>query len=97
MLPVTVHLSWASMAVGAITGKLLRYRWALWGGWTLVTLGSGILYLLKPDTSTVQWVFITTPFGIGTGMLFTAEILAIQAGTEYVFPSPEYIQASLHK
>lgn len=84
MLPVTIHLSWASMAVGAIAGKILRYRWALWGGWTLVTLGSGILYLLKPETSIVQYVFLTTPFGLGAGMLFTAEILAIQAGTEYV-------------
>ncbi|KAI1255411.1 hypothetical protein MGN70_003477 [Eutypa lata] len=82
MLPVTIHLSWASMAVGAIAGKILRYRWALWGGWTLVTLGSGILYLLKPETSIVQYVFLTTPFGLGAGMLFTAEILAIQAGTE---------------
>ncbi|KAI1339298.1 putative MFS transporter [Xylariaceae sp. FL0016] len=82
LLPETANLSWAAVAVGYIAGKTLRYRWALWGGWTLTTLGSGLLYHLKLDTSVPQWVFLNFPFGIGVGMLFTAEILAIQAGTE---------------
>ncbi|KAI6086018.1 putative MFS transporter [Hypoxylon rubiginosum] len=82
LLPETVGLSLASVAVGALTGMLKRYRWALWGGWVLTTAGSGLLYLLDTETTVTQWVFLNIPFGIGTGMLFTAEILTIQAATE---------------
>ncbi|KAI1844228.1 hypothetical protein JX265_010285 [Neoarthrinium moseri] len=82
LLPETVGLSLSSIAVGALTGRWKRYRWALWGGWSLTTLGAGLLYLLGTNTSITQWVFLNIPFGIGTGMLFTAEILAIQAATE---------------
>ncbi|OTB17574.1 hypothetical protein K445DRAFT_316203 [Daldinia sp. EC12] len=79
LLPETVGLAVASVAVGALTGMTKRYRWALWGGWISTTTGSGLLYLLSTGTKVTQWVFLNIPFGIGVGMLFTAEILAIQA------------------
>ncbi|KAI1806496.1 putative MFS transporter [Daldinia bambusicola] len=82
LLPETVGLSLSSVAVGALTGLTKRYRWALWGGWALTTAGSGLLYLLGTGTTVTQWVFLNIPFGIGVGMLFTAEILAIQAATQ---------------
>ncbi|KAI0129802.1 major facilitator superfamily transporter multidrug resistance [Xylariales sp. AK1849] len=82
ILPETVCLSLSSVAVGVLTGITKRYRWALWGGWSLTTLGVGLLYLLDMETTVVQFVFLNIPFGIGTGMLFTAEILAIQAATK---------------
>lgn len=84
LLPVTIHLSWASSASGYAVGKVQRYRWALWLGWVLLTVGCGLLMLLGPDTSVVRWVFVQTPLGIGTGILFTPQILCIQASTEYV-------------
>lgn len=56
-----------------------NYRWAIWVGWTIGTLGSGLLILLKPDTSTVEWIFLNLVGGIGTGMLFPAMALAVQA------------------
>lgn len=84
LLPETVCLALASVAVGALTGILKKYRWALWIGWVLTTLGCGLLYKLNIETTVVQWIFLNIPFGIGTGMLFTAEILAIQAAVEYV-------------
>lgn len=82
MLPETVNLGWSSVAAGFAIGKIQRYRWALWIGWASLTLGSGLLYLLKPDTSPVQWVFLNIPLGIGVGTLFTPQILCIQASTE---------------
>ncbi|KAK6189530.1 hypothetical protein LQW54_013176 [Pestalotiopsis sp. IQ-011] len=85
LFPETVGLSLSSIAVGALTRRWKRYRWALWGGWSLKTLGAGLLYLLHTDTTTTQWIFLNIPFGVGTGMLFTAQILAIQAGTDRVF------------
>ncbi|KAK8018088.1 Major Facilitator Superfamily protein [Apiospora marii] len=84
LLPVTIHLSWASTASGYAVGKVQRYRWALWLGWVLLTVGCGLLMLLGPGTSVVRWVFVQTPLGIGTGILFTPQILCIQASTENI-------------
>ncbi|KAK8069610.1 hypothetical protein PG994_006226 [Apiospora phragmitis] len=85
LLPVTIHLSWTSSASGYTVGRVQRYRWSLWLGWILLTVGCGILMLLGPDTSVVRWVFVQTPLGIGTGILFTPQILCIQASTEPQF------------
>lgn len=68
-----------SVVVGILCAKTGRYRWALWIGWTLTTLGSGLLILLSPSSSIVQWVFLNVTVSIGTGMLFPAMALAIQA------------------
>ena len=59
-----------------ITG---RYRWALWGGWMFTSLGSGLLFLLGPHTSVTGWIFLNFPVSIGTGMLFPAMGLGVQA------------------
>jgi hypothetical protein len=79
MFPWTFTVAPGSVATGiaiAVTGK---YRWANWVGWFFTTLGMGLLILLKPDTSTVAWVFLNLVGGIGTGMLFPAMALAVQA------------------
>ncbi len=68
--------------VGVIAGITGRYRWSLWGGWFLATLGSGLLLLLKPETTIPQWIFLNIPVGIGAGMLFPAMGLSIQAACE---------------
>ncbi|KAJ8058131.1 hypothetical protein OCU04_012989 [Sclerotinia nivalis] len=70
-----------SVIVGILVAKTGRYRWALWTGWTLATFGAGLLYLLTPSTSIVQWVFLNVPISIGTGMLFPAMALGNQAAS----------------
>jgi MFS family permease len=68
-----------SIIVGILVAKAGRYRWAIWIGWVLTTLGSGLLMLLEPGTTIVGWVFLNVTVAIGTGMLFPAMSLAIQA------------------
>lgn len=70
-----------SIIVGIICSITGRYRWAVWTGWILTIAGSGILRLLDVNTSVVQWVFINIAVSIGTGMLFPAMTLAIQAAS----------------
>lgn len=70
------------MTVGIIVGITGHYRWALWGGWVLTTLGGGLLLLLKPETSVAAWIWLNVPIGMGTGMLFPALTLSIQAACE---------------
>lgn len=68
-----------SIIVGIVCAKTGRYRWALWIGWVITTLGCGLLVLLKPNVSIPAWVFLNIPVAVGTGMLFPAMALAIQA------------------
>jgi hypothetical protein len=79
LFPQTFTVAPAAMAVGvtiAITG---RYRWAIWSGWVLTVLGMGILVLLKTETKTVEWIFLNLVGGLGTGILFPAMAIAVQA------------------
>lgn len=73
------------MAVGIIAARTGHYRWSVWAGWVLTTAGAGLLWLLQPHTSVVQWIFINLPIGVGTGMLFPAMALSIQAACEPSF------------
>jgi MFS family permease len=82
VLPETLTVAPAGVAVGIISAVTGRYRWSLWMGWFLTTLGAGILYLLNPDTSVAAWVWLNIPIGLGTGMLFPAMGLSIQAACE---------------
>lgn len=82
VLPETLTVAPAGMAVGIIAGITGHYRWSLWIGWVLTTLGGGLLLLLKPDTSVAAWIWLNVPIGMGTGMLFPAMALSIQAACE---------------
>ncbi|KAI9660131.1 MAG: hypothetical protein M1821_001483 [Bathelium mastoideum] len=69
----------AAVAVGiavAITG---RFRWSIWIGWGILTLGCGLLVLLHVDTSIPAWIFLNLPSGLGAGMLFPSMAMAVQA------------------
>ncbi|KAL8706384.1 MAG: hypothetical protein Q9201_000529 [Fulgogasparrea decipioides] len=78
-LPQTLTVAPCATVVGIVAGKTGHYRWAIWIGWVLTTLGSGLLYLLKPTTSTANWIFLMLVSGVGIGLLFPAMALAIQA------------------
>jgi uncharacterized membrane protein YuzA (DUF378 family) len=78
-LPETLTIVPAGIIVGALATITGRYRWALWIGWSLTTIGAGLLCLLEPDTPVRHWIPLNIPVGIGTGMLFPSMALAIQA------------------
>lgn len=79
VLPETSFVAPMSILVGITCASTGRYRWAIWSGWVFTTLGSGLLILLKPTSSIPAWVFLNVTVSIGTGMLFPAMALAIQA------------------
>lgn len=81
LFPETFTVAPAAMVTGILISKTGRYRWALWSGWFLTTLGSGLLVLLTPDTSTVAWIFLNLVSGLGMGMLFPSMAFSIQAAT----------------
>ena len=79
LFPETFTVAPAAVVTGLIVSKTGRYRWATWSGWALTTIGTGLLYLLDVNTSTVAWVFLNLVSGVGMGMLFTCMAQAIQA------------------
>lgn len=81
LFPATFTVAPAAMVTGIIISKTGRYRWAIWSGWVLTTFGSGILYLLDVNTTTVQWVFLNLVSGLGMGILFPSMAFSIQAAT----------------
>ncbi|SPO02135.1 related to putative multidrug transporter [Cephalotrichum gorgonifer] len=80
-LPETLTVAPAAVVVGVAATWTGHYRWALWSGWAIAALGGGILYLMDRETSVPQWVFLNLPIGLGCGMVFPANGLAVQAAS----------------
>jgi hypothetical protein len=79
MLPESGFVAPMAVIVGVACAVTGRYRWAIWVGWLLTTLGSGLLLLLKPTSTIPAWLFLNILVSIGTGMLFPAMGLGVQA------------------
>lgn len=81
LFPSSFTVAPAAVVIGLLITKTGKYRWSIILGWTLTTLGIGLLYLFDVDTSTVQWVFIMLVSGVGMGMLFPAMQFALQGAS----------------
>lgn len=81
LFPTSFATAPAAVIVGALVTKLGKYRWSVWCGWYLATLGFGLMILFDVNTSKACWVIVTLIMGFGTGMLATGLMFAIQAAT----------------
>lgn len=81
VFPLTFTVAPSAGVVGFLIAYTGRYRWGVWVGWTLTTLGFGLMILIKAHTSTYGWILILLVPGFGTGMLFSSMALAIQAAS----------------
>ncbi|KAK4132666.1 MFS general substrate transporter [Trichocladium antarcticum] len=79
IFPVTCFLLPVSIVISLITTRIGRYRWAIWSGWVVTTIGCGLLVLLDDETKTPVWAVILAIFGIGHGILLTSVNVGIQA------------------
>lgn len=69
----------AAAITGIIISNIGRYRWAIWSGWMIATLGAGLLIYLQPDTSIPGWIFLNVPISLGLGILFPSQQMIVQA------------------
>ncbi|KIV91704.1 hypothetical protein PV10_06217 [Exophiala mesophila] len=81
LFPSTFTVAPMSVVTGILITKTGRYRWAIWLGWALTTLGLGLLVILDVDTKIQQWIFICLVGGIGMGILFPALQFQLQAAS----------------
>jgi hypothetical protein len=81
LFPQTFTVAPASIVAGVVIAITGKYRGFTWAGWALTVMGLGLLTLLKTGTSTPAWIFLNLVSGLGTGMLFSAMALAVQAAS----------------
>ncbi|KAG7284877.1 hypothetical protein NEMBOFW57_009492 [Staphylotrichum longicolle] len=81
IFPVTCFLLPGSIITSLITTWTGGYRWSIWSGWVITTVGYGLLLLLDQETETAAWASILAVFGIGNGMLLTGVNVGVQAAS----------------
>ncbi|KAL4805372.1 major facilitator superfamily domain-containing protein [Aspergillus unguis] len=79
LFPATFTVAPSAAVVGILVTKFGHYRWAIWSGWLLSTLGLGLLCYMDVDTSIPAFIFLNIVPGIGLGLLFPSIGFAIQA------------------
>ncbi|KAM0714130.1 hypothetical protein Q7P37_010279, partial [Cladosporium fusiforme] len=82
LLPLCLTVVPVSGVVGGLISRFRSYRWAVWGGWMLNTLGLGLLALLTPRTPTAAWVAILFCAGLGQGMLLMGQQVVVPASVD---------------
>ena len=78
-LPLILAASFSSAFGGILAAKLGRVKWLVSIGWIFVTLGTGLLCLLSPESNASQRIGFQIVEGIGMGILFPTLQLAVQA------------------
>ena len=68
-----------SLVVSILTSRLGKFRWAIWGGWTLTTLACGLQLLFDVGTKDAVLAVVLAIFGVGSGMVLTSVNVGIQA------------------
>lgn len=81
LFPETFTVAPGAFIVGTMISRTGHYRWAVWSGWAITTLGLGLLYLLDVNTSTVEWIFLNLVVGVGLGFNYSALGVTLQAAT----------------
>lgn len=79
LFPETFTVAPSAMLTGFLITWSGRYRWAIWLGWLLSTIGMGILCIVKVHTSIPGWIFLNLVPGLGLGILFPSLAFAVQA------------------
>ncbi|KIW22734.1 uncharacterized protein PV07_11000 [Cladophialophora immunda] len=81
LFPETFTVAPMAVVTGLLITKFAAYRWAIWVGWGIGTLGLGLLTLLDVNTTIPQWIFINLVSGIGLGILFPGLQFQVQAAS----------------
>ncbi|KAH7130418.1 major facilitator superfamily-domain-containing protein [Dendryphion nanum] len=68
-----------SVMVAALTTRLGRFRWAIWIGWVIITIGSGLFILFDTNLKKPVMIAAQAVLGIGVGMVLTSVNVGVQA------------------
>ena len=79
LLGITCGVFPSSSLVGVVVSRKGHFRWAIWAGWAITTLGTGLLLLFGTHTTTATWAGIFFVIGLGHGFLLSALGVSAQA------------------
>ncbi|KAK7747496.1 hypothetical protein SLS53_001751 [Cytospora paraplurivora] len=79
LLPVMVTLVPGSIITGFLITRLNGYRWPIWVGWVVTTVGCGLTTIWDVDTHIAVWVITLIILGFGHGATLNAQNFASQA------------------
>ncbi|KAF7331692.1 MFS domain-containing protein [Mycena kentingensis (nom. inval.)] len=78
-LPGALFCAPLALVAGATIRKLQKYRAVNWTGWCIQIIGTGLLTILREDSSTAMWVLFSIIGSTGLGILFTAPAFPVLA------------------
>lgn len=78
ILPMMLTEAAGDIIVGILIHQTGRYREVIWVGVTLMTLGTGLYIDFRTDTSVARVIGFEIIWGIGTALIFTSPMIAIQ-------------------
>jgi hypothetical protein len=79
LLPISCSLVPGSIVCGAIVTRTNSFRWAIWSGWLITTIGCGLTINWDAHTSTAEWVVTLVILGFGHALILNAQNFASQA------------------
>ena len=79
LMPLTGAVLPTCVLVGRLMTRSGRYRWAVWLGWAIAIIGSGLLILLDADVRVCVWVLVFIVVGVGHGLILIALNFSAQA------------------
>ncbi|OKL60712.1 hypothetical protein UA08_03986 [Talaromyces atroroseus] len=77
-LPLAVALAISALAGGPLTSFIGYYNPVLMLGSVFMTVGSGLITTLRPDTSAGEWISYQIIYGVGIGLAFQPPFIAVQ-------------------
>lgn len=79
MLPVTLVLAPSSVVAGIFVSRRNNYRWPIWSGWVVCTIGCGLIATWDQHTHVAVWVVSLVVCSLGHGAVLNAQNFAAQS------------------
>lgn len=80
ILPASLLVLPGSVIVSALITRFAHFRWAIWIGFAISILATGLFIgLLTERTATAVWAVLLSLFGLGMGMILSSVNVSVQA------------------
>ncbi|KAI8631464.1 major facilitator superfamily transporter [Xylariaceae sp. FL1651] len=79
MLPATITVTAAGIICGRLVTRYNNYRWPVYVGWLIASIGSGLFVIWPHNNSAHVWVITYLISGLGQGAVLNAQNFASQA------------------
>ncbi|KAI2634654.1 major facilitator superfamily transporter [Xylaria nigripes] len=79
LLPATLTVTSAGIICGRLVTRYNNYRWFVWTGWFIASIGAGLFIIWPHNDSAGVWVVTYLIIGVGQGVILNAQNFASQA------------------